>query len=66
MIMDFGSIAIARVLEEFDWAQENARKQRAEIERMDYEVRMMRGPMIEADLDDRIAADYRPMVEGDL
>lgn len=38
----------------------------ARMEHDRYDVDMMRGPMIEADLDDRLPTPWREMIDGDL
>lgn len=36
------------------------------IDREHYDLTMWRGPMIEADIDWRVAPDYRPMIAEDI
>lgn len=55
----------AAILEMDHWRKVHEKKL-ARLLRDEYDVEMMRGPMIEADLDDSKPIPGRPMVEGDL
>jgi hypothetical protein len=54
------------LLAEMAYWEAEVKRNKARMERNMWDFRMMRGPMIEADIDWRVPVPNRSMVEGDL